>query len=325
MSSEQLSWHLPGKWCAERGRESFSAFDDVVPLREHVADTLAKVTLELDAIVGRRAAGAAGAFQLLAQLLEKPGILWEAVDHGHRLAAATLLLHSELGDDARRNGGLDSAPSAALAIALRPSAHRAFAVRLGGIHEARVGFDAHHLIMALTATIYNFDVELADTDRHVYESLALRVARHPSESEEYLVARVIAYLLEFATGIEFSRGGVSSPDEPTIAIRDLTGALTAWIDIGTPDAERLHKAAKLAGRVAVYTHKEPAQFLKQLAGRKIHNAPALELYAIDRGLIDSLVARLERRVGFSVSVTDRELYVTIGAHTITGAVVRLTQ
>jgi uncharacterized protein YaeQ len=177
--------------------------------------------------------------------------------------------------------------------------------------------------MALTATIYNFDIELADTDRHVYQSLALRVARHPSESEEYLVARVIAYLLEWAEGIEFSRGGVSSPDEPAIAIRDLTGALTAWIDVGAPDAERLHKASKLAGRVAVYTHKDPAQFLRQLAGRKIHNGAALELYAIDRTLITGLAARLERRVGFSVSVTDRELHVAFDADTVVGRVVRL--
>ena len=72
--------------------------------------------------------------------------------------------------------------------------------------------------MALGATLYNFDIELADSDRHVYESLALRVAQHPSESNEYLIARVLAYLLEFAEGIEFSRG-VSDPDEPTIAIR----------------------------------------------------------------------------------------------------------
>lgn len=121
--------------------------------------------------------------------------------------------------------------------------------------------------MALTATIYNFDVELSDTNRHVYESLALRVARHPSESEEYLVARVLAYLLEFAEGITFSRG-LSDPDEPAIAVRDLTGAIKTWIDIGTPDAARLHKASKIAGRVAVYTHKDPTQFLKQLAGGK---------------------------------------------------------
>lgn len=178
--------------------------------------------------------------------------------------------------------------------------------------------------MALTATIYAFDIELADADRSVYESLALRVARHPSESDEYLVARLIAYLLEYREGIDFSRG-VSSPDEPAIAIRDLTGRLETWIDIGTPDAARLHKASKTARRVVVYTHKEPAQFLRQLAGEKIHRAETLELYAIDRGLVKGLVDRLERRLGFSVSIAEREVYVSIGAETVSGAVVRLTR
>jgi uncharacterized protein YaeQ len=173
--------------------------------------------------------------------------------------------------------------------------------------------------LALTATIYNFDIELADGDRHVYESLALRVARHPSESEEYLVARLLAYLMEYAEGIEFSRG-VSDPDAPAIAVRDLTGAITSWIDIGTPDAARLHKASKAAGRVVVYTHKDPAQFLKQIAGEKIHRVEALELYAIDRALVAALVSRLERRVAFSLSINDRELYLSIGADNLTGAV-----
>ena len=176
--------------------------------------------------------------------------------------------------------------------------------------------------MALGATIYNFDIELSDTDRHVYETLALRVAQHPSESEEYLIARVIAYLLEFADGIDFSRG-ISTPDEPAIAVRDLTGAIKTWIDVGTPDAARLHKAAKLATRVAVYTHKDPAQFLKQLAGKTIHNADALEIYAIDRDLVGALVARLERRMAFSLSISDRELYLSIGADQLTGSVVRM--
>ena len=178
--------------------------------------------------------------------------------------------------------------------------------------------------MALTATIHNFDIELADTDRHVYESLALRLARHPSESEEYFVARLIAYLLEFAEGIEFSRG-ISSPEEPTIAVRDLTGAITTWIDIGTPDADRLHKASKLAGRVAVYTHKDPTQFLKQLAGKRIHNVEALELYAIDRALVSGLVARLERRVAFTLSVSGGDLFLSIGPDTLTGNVTRLSR
>jgi uncharacterized protein YaeQ len=176
--------------------------------------------------------------------------------------------------------------------------------------------------MALQATIYNFDIELADNDRGVYESLALRVARHPSESEEYLIARLLAYLLEFADGIGFSRG-ISDPDEPAIAVRDLTGAVDTWIDVGTPDAARLHKASKAATRVVVYTHKDPRQFLNRLAGEKIHRADRLELYAIDRALVSALVARLDRRLAFSVSVADRELYVAIGNENLQGTVVRL--
>jgi uncharacterized protein YaeQ len=176
--------------------------------------------------------------------------------------------------------------------------------------------------VALPATVHNFDVELADSDRGVYESLALRVARHPSESEEHLIARLLAYLLEFTSGIAFSRG-VSDPDEPAIVVRDLTGAMTTWIDIGLPDAARLHRASKAANRVVVYTHKDQRQFLNRLAGEKIHRADSLELYAIDRLLIGALVARLERRVAFSMSVAERELYIAIGTENLTGTVVRL--
>lgn len=177
--------------------------------------------------------------------------------------------------------------------------------------------------MALTATIYNFRIELADSDRQVYESLALRVARHPSETEEYLLTRVLAYALEFTEGIEFSRG-LSEPDEPAISVRDLTGALRSWIDIGTPDAGRLHKACKAAPRVAVYTHRDPAQLIGKLAGERIHRAEALEVYGIDRGLVSALVARLERRMAFDLSVNDRELYLSIGGDTLTGAISRYT-
>jgi uncharacterized protein YaeQ len=176
--------------------------------------------------------------------------------------------------------------------------------------------------VALQATIYNFDVELADSDRRVYESLALRVARHPSESEDHLVARLFAYLLEFVDGIAFSRG-ISDPDDPAIAVRDPTGALETWIDVGMPEAARLHKAAKAARRVVVYTHKDPRQYLNRLAGERIHRADELELYAIDRALVAALVARLDRRIAFSVSIADRELYVSIGTENLSGAVVRL--
>jgi len=178
--------------------------------------------------------------------------------------------------------------------------------------------------VALTATIHRFNVNLNDVDRGVYEKLELKVARHPSEADEYMVARVLAYCLEYTEGIAFSGGGLSAPDEPPIAVRDLTGQLKAWIEVGTPETARLHKAAKAAPRVAVYTHKDPALLLRQVDGAKIHRADRLELYAFDRELISGLVKRLERRVDLDLSVTDRSLYATIGGETLSSELKRLS-
>ena len=176
--------------------------------------------------------------------------------------------------------------------------------------------------MALTATIYNLEVQLADTDRGVYETLTFKVAQQPSESDEHMMARVLAYCLEFTEGIAFSKG-IAEPDEPALFVRDLTGALRVWIDIGSPDAARLHKASKAAPRVVVYTHKDPAQLLRALDGQRIHRAEALELYALDRPLIEALVARRERRTRFELTVTERHLYVTLDGDTLEGFVERI--
>jgi len=175
--------------------------------------------------------------------------------------------------------------------------------------------------MALTATIYNFDIQLSDVDRGVYETLSLRVACHPSETEEYLVTRVLAYCLEYAEGIAFGKG-LSEPNEPALTIRDMSGALASWIEVGAPDAERVHRASKASPRVAVYTHKDGAALVRQLSGTRIHRAESIEIYAVDRSLLAALVARLDRRTRFDLAVTERHLYVTIGGETIDGAVER---
>ena len=177
--------------------------------------------------------------------------------------------------------------------------------------------------MALGATVYSVDIDLADGDRGVYESLAMRVARHPSESEEYLVTRTLAYALEYTDGIEFSRGGLSDTDDPPIAVKDLTGQYRAWIEVGLPDADRLHRAAKAAPRVAVYVHRDPAQWRQRLEGARIHRGEQIGVFVIDRELLTALVARLERRMAFALSVNDRELYLSIGDATLTGVVEQL--
>jgi uncharacterized protein YaeQ len=173
--------------------------------------------------------------------------------------------------------------------------------------------------VALTATLYQFSIELADVDRGVYESLALKVAQHPSETEERLITRVLAYCLEYTDGITFSRG-ISEPDEPAIVVRDLTGTLQAWIEVGAPDAARLHKASKASPRVSVYLEKPAAIYLRQVAGEKIHKAESIAVRVIDRALVDALVSRLDRRMAFALSVTDGHLFVSLGAHSLDGAV-----
>lgn len=177
--------------------------------------------------------------------------------------------------------------------------------------------------MALGSTVYNFDIDLADSDRGVYETLAIRVARHPSESEEFFVARLLAYCLEYEEGIEFSRGGLSDPDDPPIAVRDLTGVLKAWIDIGTPAPDRLHRASKSTPRVAVYIHKESGQWLAGLRAARIHKGENLELYSIERPLVAALAERLDRRMSFALAVSDREVFISLADATLTGRIDRL--
>lgn len=171
--------------------------------------------------------------------------------------------------------------------------------------------------MALTATIYNFDIDLADADRHCYETLAVRMARHPSESEEYLVARMLAYCLEYAEGIGFS-SGLSDPDEPAVSVRDETGAMRVWVDIGAPDASRLHRASKSADRVVVYTHKDPTQWLRQLSSERIHRASDIQIVGFDRAMIASLVERLARRLAMTISVAERHVLVALEGAAVEG-------
>jgi uncharacterized protein YaeQ len=169
--------------------------------------------------------------------------------------------------------------------------------------------------LALGATVHAFDIELSDVDRNVYQSLNLRVAQHPSEAPDYLVTRVLAYCLEYAEGIEFSRG-LSNPDEPAVFVRDLTGALQVWVDIGLPEPERLHRASKAAPRVAVYTHKDPAQWGARIADAQIHHAEKLEVFALDREWIARIVARLERRMKWSLTRSESEIYLATGGDTL---------
>lgn len=173
--------------------------------------------------------------------------------------------------------------------------------------------------MAQGATMYVFDVRLANADRSVNESLTIRAARHPSETSEYLLTRLLAYCLEYTEGIAFSKG-LSDPYEPAIIVRDLTGVLQAWIEVGAPDADRLHRAAKAAPSVAIYAHRGLNSLIARLDGERIHRATKIRLHAVDPKLLSELVARLDRRMSFDLTVSDHTLYISLGEETLTGVI-----
>jgi len=172
--------------------------------------------------------------------------------------------------------------------------------------------------VALGATVYALEVALNDADRGVYETLAFRVARHPSEHEAFLATRVLAYCLEYTEGLAFSRGGLSDPDEPALAIRDLTGVVQAWIEVGSPEAARLHRAAKAAPRVVVYPHRDTAHLLGRLRSETIHRAREIEIREIDPALIAGFAAALERRMTLDLAISDGHLYLSAGTTTLDG-------
>lgn len=176
--------------------------------------------------------------------------------------------------------------------------------------------------MALPSTVRRFEIELFDSDRGVYETLDLRVAQHPSETDRYLVARVVARCLEHAEGVVFTKG-LAADDEPALWQRDLTDQLEAWIEVGMPSVERLHRAAKLGGskpgspkrgaRVVVYAYPRAGELVKQIAAAEVHRADEIEIRALDVAFLDQVAKTLDRTNRWQLSVSGGSLYLTIGA------------
>lgn len=168
--------------------------------------------------------------------------------------------------------------------------------------------------MALSATMRRFEIELADSDRGVYESFEVRAAQHPSETDRYLVARMLARCLEHGEGVELTRG-LAVDDEPAIWQRDLRGDLQAWIEIGAPSPDRLHKASKTGARIAVYGWQRVDELARAIEER-VHRRDALELHELDVKSLDALAARLDRTNRWSVAISGGTVYVTAGTELV---------
>jgi len=170
--------------------------------------------------------------------------------------------------------------------------------------------------MAQQATPVRVQVSLSDVDRGVYEQLDLKTARHPSETMRFLLARVLAYCLFYEEGIAFGRG-LSSTDEPALCIRALDGALRCWIDVGTPSAERMHKASKASPRVVVVTQHDPRLLQEESRRQRIHQLEKIEAFSLDPKFLDALERHADRNARWELTRTEGTLYVVAGAETLT--------
>ena len=164
-------------------------------------------------------------------------------------------------------------------------------------------------MMAISATVRSFTVELAHIDNHIYQTLSFKVAQHPSENNDRVVVRVLARALAHEEGLEFGRG-LSTVEDPALWVKDAMAQIEHWIDVGAPAAQRLHKASKQARRVTVYSDKNIHHLQKEWGGQRIHQADDIALIRFDPAFIAALAEGLQKQNSWTVTVT--EGYLSVG-------------
>jgi uncharacterized protein YaeQ len=172
--------------------------------------------------------------------------------------------------------------------------------------------------VANPSTLYRFRLALSDVDRSLYESVDIRVAMHPSESEDYLLTRVLAYALNYEPGLEFLPG-LCAGDEPAISLVGENGRISKWIDIGNPSVRRIHKASKAAETVLIYTYKDPQNLKREAQGESVHRASEIRIFSFESDFLKSLAGLLVRDNQWGVIHNEGELVITAGDETVMGS------
>jgi uncharacterized protein YaeQ len=165
--------------------------------------------------------------------------------------------------------------------------------------------------MALKPTIYKAQIDLADSDSHCYQSLSLTLARHPSETLERMVARLLTYCLNCAPGLEFTKG-LSTADEPDLWIHADHGDIEHWIEVGHPEQARLRKACGRAALVSVYAFAKSTPTWWKLNGEGISALPHLRVWQFEWTEVQAAAALIDRTVQLAVSIVGGILYLDNG-------------
>lgn len=176
------------------------------------------------------------------------------------------------------------------------------------------------LPMALKATIYKAQIQLADMDRGLYADHHLTLARHPSETDERMMVRVLAFVLNVPAqdhhgALEFAKG-LSDVDEPELWQKDLTGALQQWIDIGQPDDKRLIRACGRSSQVAVYCYSASTPIWWRGIASKLTRVSNLSVWQLAAESSLALAALAERSMSLQISVQEGTVWITKGETTV---------
>jgi uncharacterized protein YaeQ len=167
--------------------------------------------------------------------------------------------------------------------------------------------------LALKPTIYKAQVALADSDRNCFEDLSLTLAKHPSETLERMTARLLAYCLNSARGLDFTRG-ISTAEEPDIWQQSDSGEIEHWIELGQPEEPRLRKACGRAKRVSIYSFGKSAETWWKLNGEAIGALPRIAVWQFPWENIVEATDMMDRTVQLNISVVGGTLYIDNGAH-----------
>ena len=179
--------------------------------------------------------------------------------------------------------------------------------------------------MALKSTIFKAVLQVSDMDRHYYQEHALTLARHPSETDERMMVRLLAFALHADERLEFGRG-LSADDEPALWRKDLTGAIELWIEVGLPDEREIRKACGKANRVVVLCYGGRGADLWWEQNRdRLERLRNLTVVALPSAATQELAALASRSMGLQCSIQDGQAWLTDGAQTIHIAPLRLRQ
>ena len=164
--------------------------------------------------------------------------------------------------------------------------------------------------MALQATPYKVQLNITDTDLGVYENVRMTVARHPSETEERLAVRLLAYALWYHERLTFGRG-LSDVDEPALWLKTLDDRVEHWIEVGQPDADRMTWCSRRAEKVSVLVYGNARVWIsKQLSA--VASLANLNVAALPEEPLQALSTDLPRSIDWGVMISDGVLYVSDG-------------